>query len=251
MNDSPNLATSAASDASHAQDPAHAATHVPIYPDHFIALTSYQEYPPDEMLRRAYGFNANLQRRRTVREFSNRPVRRQIIEQALLAGGSAPSGAALQPWQFVVIESAAMKAKLRVAAEEEERDFYNGKAPQEWLDALAPLGTDANKPFLETAPYLIAIFEKTHSYLEGGRRVKNYYVSQSTGIACGMLITALHEAGLATLTHTPSPMKFMNTLLGRPKDERPFLLLVVGYPAQGVKVPNIKRHALEKIAVFL
>jgi iodotyrosine deiodinase len=224
---------------------------MPDYPDHFIALPDFEEYPPADMLARAQAFNAHLQRRRTVRDFSSQPVSRAVIEQALLAAGSAPSGAALQPWQFVVVESPDIKKKLREAAEVEERDFYNGKAPQEWLDALAPLGTDANKPFLETAPYLIAIFEKTHSRLEDGRRVKNYYVSQSTGIACGMLITALHHAGLATLTHTPSPMKFLNTILGRPSEERPFLLLVVGYPAPGVKVPNIKRHPLEKIATFV
>jgi iodotyrosine deiodinase len=221
------------------------------YPDNFIPLQSYREYPPDEMLARAQSFNADVQRRRTVREFSNRPVPREVIEQCLLAAGSAPSGAALQPWQFVVIGSQDIKRQIREAAEEEERAFYNGKAPQEWLDALAPLGTDADKPFLETAPWLIAIFEKTHSYLADGRRVKNYYVGQSTGIACGMLITALHHAGLATLTHTPSPMKFMNKILQRPSEERPFLLLVVGYPAEGVKVPDIKRHPLEVIASFV
>jgi len=220
-------------------------------PANFIPLTSYREYPPAEMIERAHGFNREIQRRRTVREFSDRPVPREIIEQCLLAGGSAPSGAALQPWHFVVIGSAEVKAKIRVEAEKEEQEFYNGRAPQEWLDALAPLGTDEHKPFLETAPWLIAIFEKTHSYLEDGRRVKNYYVGQSTGIACGMLITALHHAGLATLTHTPSPMNFLNKILGRPKEERPFLLLVVGYPAPDVKVPDIHRKPLDQIATFL
>ena len=218
---------------------------------HFVPHPSWREYPPPEMIERAHAFNAEIQRRRTVREFSDRAVAREIIEQCLLAAGSAPSGAALQPWHFVVVSDHGVKAKIRLEAEKEEREFYNGRAPQEWLDALAPLGTDEHKAFLDIAPYLIAIFEKTHSTLDDGRRVKNYYVGQSTGIACGMLITALHASGLATLTHTPSPMGFLNQILGRPKGERPFLLLVVGYPAQGVKVPDLKRKALTEIATFL
>lgn len=217
----------------------------------FVPLTTYREYPPADMLERARSFNAEIQRRRTVREFSDRAVPRELIEQCLLAAGSAPSGANLQPWQFVVVADPAIKHTIRVEAEKEEQTFYNGRAPQEWLDALAPLGTDAHKPFLEIAPWLIAIFEKTHSRLDDGRRVKNYYVGQSTGIACGMLITALHHAGLATLTHTPSPMSFLNQILKRPKEERPFLLLVAGYPAAGVKVPDIGRKPLEQIATFL
>ena len=217
----------------------------------FIPLTSWHEYPPAEMIERARNFNSEIQRRRTVREFADRAVSREIIEQCLLAAGSAPSGAALQPWHFVAISDPAIKTSLRREAEKEERDFYNGRAPQEWLDALAPLGTDEHKEFLDVAPWLIAIFEKTHSVLADGRRVKNYYVGQSTGIACGMLITALHTAGLATLTHTPSPMGFLNKILGRPKGERPFLLLVAGYPATGVKVPDIKRKALREIATFV
>ena len=218
---------------------------------HFVPHPSWREYPPREMIERARTFNTEIQRRRTVREFSDRPVSREIIEQCLLAAGSAPSGAALQPWHFVVISNPLVKARIRVEAEKEEREFYNGRAPREWLDALAPLGTDEHKEFLDIAPYLIAIFEKTHSTLDDGRRVKNYYAGQSTGIACGMLITALHASGLATLTHTPSPMGFLNQILGRPKGERPFLLLVVGYPADGVKVPDIKRKALDSIATFL
>ncbi len=218
---------------------------------HFVPHPSWREFPPSEMIERARAFNSEIQRRRTVREFSDRPVPREIIEHCLLAAGSAPSGAALQPWHFVVISDPTVKARIRLEAEKEEREFYNGRAPQEWLDALAPLGTDEHKEFLDIAPYLIAIFEKTHSTLDDGRRVKNYYVGQSTGIACGMLITALHASGLATLTHTPSPMGFLNQILGRPKGERPFLLLVVGYPAEGVKVPDIKRKALDKIATFL
>jgi nitroreductase len=217
----------------------------------FVPLATYREYPAAEMIERARSFNTEIQRRRTVREFADRPVPREIIEQCLLAGGSAPSGAALQPWHFVVIADPAVKATLRAEAEKEEQEFYNGRAPREWLDALAPLGTDEHKPFLEIAPWLIAIFEKTHSVLEDGRRVKNYYVGQSTGIACGMLITALHHAGLATLTHTPSPMAFLNKILKRPKDERPFLLLVVSYPAPDVTVPDLRRKPLEKIATFI
>lgn len=217
----------------------------------FIPLPAFREYPAVEMLERARAFNADIQRRRTVREFSDRPVPRELIEQCLLAAGSAPSGAALQPWHFVAVGDPGIKKTLRVEAEKEEQAFYNGRAPQEWLDALAPLGTDARKPFLETAPWLIAIFEKTHSRLDDGRRVKNYYVSQSTGIACGMLITALHHAGLATLTHTPSPMGFLNTVLARPHEERPFLLLVVGYPAADARVPDIRRKPLAEIATFV
>ena len=217
----------------------------------FVPLTTYREYPLPEMMERAMSFNREVQRRRTVREFTNRPVPREIIEQCVLAGGSAPSGAALQPWHFVVIGDPAVKSTIRAEAEREEQEFYAGRAPQEWLDALAPLGTDAHKPFLDIAPWLIAIFEKSHSIMDDGRRVKNYYAPQSTGIACGMLITALHTAGLATLTHTPSPMSFLNQILGRPKDERPFLLLVAGYPADGVQVPDIRRKPLSDIATFL
>jgi nitroreductase len=217
----------------------------------FIPLTTYREYPAAEMMQRAREFNAEVQRRRTVREFSDRPVPRELIEQCLLAAGSAPSGANLQPWHFIVVSDPAAKRKIREGAEREEREFYSGKAPPEWLDALAPLGTDENKPFLETAPYLIVVFEKTHSILDDGRRVKNYYVPQSVGLATGLLIAAVHHAGLASLTHTPSPMGFLNKILGRPKDERPFLVLVVGYPAEAVKVPDIARKPLGKIATFI
>jgi nitroreductase len=217
----------------------------------FVPLTTYHEYSPAEMQQRAAAFREEMLRRRTVRYFSDRPVARAIIEDCLMVAGSAPSGANLQPWHFVVVSDPVSKQQIRVAAEKEEYAFYHGRAPQEWLDALAPLGTDEHKPFLEAAPYLIAIFEKTHSVLDDGRRVKNYYVSQSTGIACGLLITAFHHAGLATLTHTPSPMKFLNKILRRPSDERPFLLLVVGFPASDVKVPDIHRKPLERIATFV
>ncbi len=195
------------------------------------------EYDPETMLARAQAFYDEVNRRRTTRYFSDRPVSRALIETCLLAAGTAPSGANHQPWHFAVIESAAVKAKIRAAAEEEERTFYAEKAPQEWLDALAPLGTDADKPFLETAPYLIAIFAQKRGGPNPGDEKKNYYVSESVGIASGIMITALHHAGLATLTHTPAPMNFLNAICGRPDNEKPFLLLVVGYPSEDATVP--------------
>ncbi len=216
----------------------------------FIPLTTYREYPPTEMEQRARDFYQNLARRRTVREFSTRPVPRAVIADALRAAGVAPNGANLQPWHFVVVGDAALKKKIRLTAEQEERAFYNGRAPQEWLDALAPLGTDEHKPFLEDAPYLIAIFAETYGALPDGRRVKHYYVNESVGIATGFLIAALHHAGLATLTHTPSPMNFLNEVLERPVQERPFLLLVVGYPAENCHVPDISKKALDDIVTW-
>jgi len=216
-----------------------------------IPLNSYREYPVEEMRRRVQDFYADIDRRRTVREFSDRPVPQDIIETALLAANTAPSGANLQPWHFVVVSGAETKKKIREAAEIEEREFYEHRASAEWLDALAPLGTDSDKPFLETAPYLIAVFLQKFGELPDGRKVKHYYPVESTGIASGMLITALHHAGLATLTHTPSPMKFLNEILGRPKSERPFLLLVAGYPARDVRVPDISRKSLDEFASFV
>ena len=216
-----------------------------------VPLAGYEEYPEDEMRRRAEAFYAEVNRRRTVREFSDRPVARDIIENALMAASTAPSGANLQPWHFVVVSGAETKKKIREAAEVEEREFYEHRASTEWLEALAPLGTDSNKPFLETAPYLIAIFLQKFGTLPDGRKVKHYYPTESTGIASGILITALHHAGLATLTHTPSPMKFLNEILGRPKSERPFLLLVTGYPADDAEVPDIERKPLEAFASFV
>lgn len=220
-------------------------------PVRLVPLTSYVEYPPEEMARRARAFYADMNRRRTIREFSDRPVPREIIEDCLRTAGTAPSGANLQPWQFVVVEDPDKKREIRLAAEQEEREFYNGKAPQDWLDALEPLGTDERKPFLEIAPCLIVAFEKTHTLLPDGRRIKNYYVSQSTGLASGLLIAAVHNAGLVSLTHTPSPMKFLNGILDRNSDERPFLILVAGYPADGAQVPDIQRKHLSDIAVFV
>lgn len=219
----------------------------------FVPHSQFQEYPIEEMRSRAQAFYADIKRRRTVREFSDRPVPRDIIETCLLAAGTAPSGANLQPWQFVVVSDKEIKRKIQAGAEEEEREFYSGRAPQEWLDALAPLGTDANKAFLTIAPYLIAVFAKSYDLLPDGRRVKNYYVQESVGLATGTLITALHHAGLATLTHTPSPMGFLNEVLNRPKNERPVMLLIVGYPADDCVVPMhaMQKKPLDEIATFL
>jgi iodotyrosine deiodinase len=217
----------------------------------FIPLNTYREYPPEEMSARATAFYEEIRRRRTVRQFSERPVAREIIETCLRAAGTAPSGANLQPWQFAVVQDPAVKQEIRAAAEAEEREFYEHRAPPEWLAALEPLGTDWEKPFLETAPYLIAIFYKNYDLLPDGRKVKNYYAIESVGIATGFLIAALHHAGLATLTHTPSPMAFLNKILNRPKNERPFLLLVAGYPAEDAQVPVIKKKSLEEIAIFI
>jgi nitroreductase len=216
-----------------------------------IPLPRYREYPVEEMRQRLGDFYADIERRRTVREFSDRPVPRDIIETAIKAANTAPSGANLQPWHFVVVSGPETKKKIRVAAEIEEREFYDHRASEEWLAALEPLGTDSSKPFLETAPYLIAVFLQKFADLPDGRKVKHYYPTESTGLATGILITALHTAGLATLTHTPSPMKFLNEILGRPKSERPFLLLVVGYPADNARVPDIKRKSLHECSSFI
>ena len=216
-----------------------------------IPLKQYREYPEDEMRARVQAFYEDIDRRRTVREFSDRPVPRDIIETALKAANTAPSGANLQPWHFAVVSGPETKKKIREAAEIEEREFYEHRASEEWLAALEPLGTDEHKPFLETAPYLIAVFLQKFGELEDGRKVKHYYPAESTGLATGMLITALHQAGLATLTHTPSPMKFLNEILGRPKSERPFLLLVVGYPADDARVPDITRKEIDEYTSFI
>ncbi len=211
----------------------------------FVPLPDYREYPPDEMLERARAFRELAERRRTVRSFSARPIPEGVLEECLRAAGTAPSGANLQPWHFVVVRDPALKSAIRAAAEEEERLFYRERAPREWLEALAPLGTDEHKPFLEEAPCLIAVFVKRYGLRPDGAKVKHYYAVESTGLATGMLVTALHHAGLATLTHTPSPMDFLNDLLGRPANERPFLILVTGYPAEDARVPDISRKPLE------
>lgn len=203
------------------------------------------------MCRRAAAFYADIRRRRTVRDFSSRPVPREVVENCLRAAGTAPSGANMQPWHFVVVSDPAVKARIRAGAEEEERAFYHGRAPDEWLEALAPLGTDEHKPFLETAPYLIVIFAAAYAVLPGGGKMKHYYVQESVGIATGLLVTAIHHAGLASLTHTPSPMRFLNEILGRPAHERPYLILVVGYPAADATVPVITKKPLDEVATFI
>ncbi len=217
----------------------------------FIPLNTYREYSIEEMKRRASAFREEMQRRRTVRYFSNRPVPREIIDDCLLIAGSAPSGANLQPWHFVVVSDPAMKRKIREAAEKEEHEFYHGRATQEWLEALTPFGTDEYKPYLEIAPYLIVIFAQSYGVLPDGRKVKNYYVTESVGIATGMLITAIHRAGLVSLTHTPSPMGFLNQAIGRPENERAAMILVVGYPADDCVVPEIRKKSLQEIATFV
>lgn len=200
---------------------------------------------------RAEEFADEMARRRTVRDFSDRPVPRELIRAALRAAGTAPSGAHQQPWRFVAIADADTKRRIREAAEAEEREFYQHRAPAEWRDALALLGTDEHKPFLEIAPWLIAVFYERTGPEVDGRKPKRYYPHESTGIATGLLIAALHRAGLVTLTHTPSPMAFLNDILQRPKNEVPYLLLVVGHPAPDCRVPDIERKGVDEIARFL
>ena len=217
----------------------------------FIPLPDYRELAEDEMVLRAADFVAELRTRRTVRHFSDRPVPEEVLRDCVAAAASAPSGANRQPWHFVIISDPKIKKKIREAAEEEERDFYHGRAPDDWLEALAPLGTDEHKPFLETAPYVIAVFAERYGIDEEGNKLKNYDVSESVGIAVGFLITAIHHAGLVSLTHTPAPMRFLAEILGRPGNERPFLILPVGYPSEEATVPNIDKKPLEQIATFL
>jgi iodotyrosine deiodinase len=219
------------------------------HPDGFVPLTSYREYPVKEMLSRAHAFAADMQRRRTVRQFSSRPVPREVIESCLETAGTAPSGAHQQPWHFVVISDPEIKRQIRVAAEQAEADFY-ASAPDEWLAALAPLGTDAVKPYLETAPYLIAVFAQRYGLSAEGSRNTHYYVMESVGIATGFLIAALHNAGLVALTHTPNPMGFLHKILQRPANERGIMLIVVGYPAENARVPDLQRKPLSEIATF-
>lgn len=195
----------------------------------------------EEMRARSTEFLQLLERRRTIREYSDRPVSREVIEACVQAAGQAPSGANMQPWHFEIVGDPAIKKQIRLAAEEEEREFYGGRASDEWLDALAPLGTDESKPFLETAPWLIVIFEQRHGVDSEGEKTRYYYTKESVGLASGFLIAALHNAGLASLTHTPSPMGFLNRILERPAGEKPFLLLVAGHPSADATVPDISR----------
>ncbi len=216
-----------------------------------IPLPDFPRRSPEVLLRRAEDFRHMLATRRTVRDFASDAVPRAVIESCLRVAGGAPSGANQQPWHFAVIESPEIKSKIRAAAEEEERTFYTERAPQAWLDALAPLGTDAHKPFLEIAPYLIVCFGQRYGFDAQGERVKHYYVPESLGIAMGFLIAALHHAGLATLTHTPSPMKFLTEICGRPEHEQPYVLLVVGLPSAGATVPNITKKPLAEISSWI
>jgi iodotyrosine deiodinase len=217
-----------------------------------IPLPGYMEYPPAEMLARAREFADDMHRRRTVRDFSPRPVAREVIEECLRAATSAPSGANQQPWRFVAVSDPDIKRQIREGAEAEEREFYAHRAPQDWLEAIAPLGTDPDKPFLEVAPWLIAVFIRRFERRADGSKVKHYYTDESVGLATGLFLAACQRAGLATLTHTPSPMGFLNAILGRPKDlERPFLLLVVGYPAGGARVPDISRRPVAEVCDWL
>lgn len=210
-----------------------------------------EEVTDQELLRRARAFRDDMVNRRTVRDFSDRPVAREVIRACLETAGSAPSGANLQPWTFVAVSDPDLKRRIREAAEVEEREFYENRAPRAWLDALEPLGTDWRKPFLETAPWLIAVFVRKYGLGEDGERAPHYYATESVGLATGLLIAAVHRAGLVSLTHTPSPMGFLNEILDRPDRERPFLLLVVGHPAEGAEVPDIGRKDLEEIARFV
>jgi len=212
---------------------------------------NFHEYTPIEMRQRAAEFYAEIKTRRSVRDFADQPVPREIIETCLRAAGTAPNGANLQPWHFVAISDPEVKRSIRLASEEVERQFYQQKAPQEWLDALEPLGTKISKPFLEQAPWLVVIFAQNHGVAADGSKVSHYYVQESVGIATGFLIAALHHAGLACLTYTPSPMRFLNKIFDRPSNEKPFLILVVGFPAEAASVPDITKKPLDEIATFL
>ena len=218
-----------------------------------IPLPDRFDYPADEMLSRACRNLEHIRKRHTVRDFSDRAVDRSVIEKCILAAGTAPSGANHQPWHFACVSDPDVKSAIRMAAEKEEQVFYGGKAGQRWLDHLEKIGTDQYKPFLETAPWLIAVFSRPRSPDEEGAERKNYYVKESVGIATGFLINALHSAGLATLTHTPNPMKFLNEILDRPVADRPFLLLVTGHPSENATVPSYAKvkKPLDEIASFL
>lgn len=211
----------------------------------------YSDYlKVDNIEEQAESFFLEMDKRRSVRDFSEKPVPKSVIENIIKTASTAPSGAHKQPWIFCVVESAEYKSKIREAAEEEERKSYEGRMSEEWLKDLKPLGTNHSKPFLEIAPYLIIVFKKPYDLDDNGNKLQNYYVNESVGIACGMLITAIHEAGLVTLTHTPSPMNFLTKLLERPSNERAFLLLPVGYPASEVYVPDIERKGLDEVSKF-
>ena len=216
----------------------------PFVPHHF------DRYEPDDMRQRADEFYARMDGRRSIREFSDEPVPRELVETAIRTASTAPSGAHKQPWRFVAISDPEIKRRIRIAAEEEEKNTYQNRMSQEWRDALAPLGTDWNKPFLEIVPWIVVVFEELYGFDAEGNKSKNYYVPQSVGLACGLFIASLHSMGLATLTHTPSPMGFLSKILGRPKNEKPYILFPIGYPAEGVTVPDLRRKSLEEVAIW-
>ena len=218
-----------------------------------LPWTAYPELTDDQRIERARRFQESMRSRRSCRDFSTAPVPREVIEAALLAAGSAPSGANHQPWHFAVIESPEAKAAVRVAAEEEERLFYAGRAGADWLDAIGPLGTDADKPFLESAPWLIVVFAQRRGGIDPSEARQNYYVMESVGIACGLLLATLHEAGVATLTHTPNPMRFLNRVCRRPDNEKPVMILVAGHPGPGATIPAyaVRKKPLEQISSWL
>jgi iodotyrosine deiodinase len=215
----------------------------------YISYTR-ESYEENEMLERSYDYHKWLDKRRTVREFSDRAVDKRIIENILLAASTAPSGAHKQPWTFCVVSDPVLKKQIRDAAEKEEYESYNGRMSEEWLRDLAPLGTDWHKPFLEVAPYLVIVFKRSYNLGKNNTKLLNYYATESCGIACGFLLTAIHNAGLVALTHTPSPMNFLSKLLGRPENEKPYLLIPIGYLANECWVPDIKRKDLEEIAAW-
>ncbi len=219
-------------------------------PGGFIPLT-YTPVTPEECLQRSAQLFEELNRRRSVRQFSDRPVTRGVIENLIRIASTAPSGAHKQPWTFVAVNAPKIKGDIRRAAEAEERRNYEERMSHEWLEALEPFATDWHKPFLEIAPWLVVIFQQTMERLPSGEKRKNYYVTESVGIAAGLFLSAVHQAGLVALTHTPSPMGFLSEILHRPPNEKPFLLIPVGYPAEGCEVPNLKRKDLEKVAVFI
>jgi len=220
-------------------------------PSPYASPPDYREYPVEEMQARTDAYYAKMNRRRTMREFSNRPVPRNIIENCVRTASTAPSGANLQPWTFVVVSDPSVKSRIRKSAEKVERKFYTGEATRSWVKALAPLGTHHSKPFLETAPYLIAIFAQRYGLARDGSKVKHYYVQESVGIATGLLVSAVHHAGLVSLTYTPASMTFLNRILERPDNEKPFLILVVGYPAEAATLPDINRKKLSDVATFV
>ena len=209
-----------------------------------------ERYPAEEMKERAHQFRALMSTRRSVRHFSPDPVPRELIDEAIATAATAPSGAHRQPWTFVVVGDDPLKARIRQAAEAEERQNYEGgRLPADWREALAPLGTTSSKPYLETAPWLVVLFEQRYSITPDGETLKNYYVKESVGIAAGIFVAALHNMGLATLTHTPSPMAFLTRILGRPENERPFVLFPIGFPAADCRVPALERKSLDEVMV--